>query len=112
MGRGERMKKRVYGVSICAGLGVVLSINFGMLSARGADPQTTGRRFALQGAWDQQFRAIARFVDELPLPPRMVAQGQNPRFVIKLTQLKAKFHRDFAEAVAWGYNGSSPGPTL
>ena len=68
-------------------------------------------------------QALQQFVDELPIPPsiqvgptsgsRSGKLGKDPaEIVITLNQFKTKYHRDMPETTVWGYNGSSPGPTI
>jgi spore coat protein A len=57
---------------------------------------------------------IDRFVDELPIPPvvRVPSQSGPVDLDLHLSQFKARFYRDLPETDVWGYNGSSPGPTI
>src|SRR5215471_4576548 len=67
-------------------------------------------------------RALARFVDPLPLPAlakpiswqpdAMNPVMQIPLYRIVMRQFQAKAHRDMPPTTFWGYNGSCPGPTL
>ena len=67
-------------------------------------------------------RALARFVDPLPIPA--VAKPLGRRSVpaeqklqasihrIVMRQFQAKIHRGMPPTTLWGYNGSCPGPTI
>src|SRR5215813_3233139 len=67
-------------------------------------------------------RALAHFVDPLPIP--MVAkpvgmrpsssnpESQVPYYRIVMRQFQAKVHRDMQPTTFWGYNASCPGPTI
>ena len=67
-------------------------------------------------------RALARFVDALPIPAVMRPAGlrpdpQNPSakvawYRIAMRQFKTKVHRDLAPTTCWGYNSTCPGPTI
>jgi spore coat protein A len=67
-------------------------------------------------------RALARFVDPLPLPVAAKPAGLRPSpadatsripyYRITMTQFRAQVHRDVPETTFWGYNASSPGPTI
>ena len=52
---------------------------------------------------------LAKYVDPLPIPPRLVV-GDAGSIDVTLSQFQAKLHRDLPELPVWGYNGSSPGP--
>ena len=62
----------------------------------------------------ENFMALSPFVDELPIPPRIIIPpaSKDADITITMNQFKTKFHRDFPETNAWGYNESSPGPTI
>jgi spore coat protein A len=53
-----------------------------------------------------------KFVDPLPIPPRLVIAPGTTDVVITLDQFKTKLHRDLPDTTTWGYNGSTPGPTI
>src|SRR4051812_40492134 len=56
---------------------------------------------------------MARFVDALPIPPRIQVKASDPQDLdIQLTAVSARIHRDLPETAMWGYNQSSPGPTI
>jgi spore coat protein A, manganese oxidase len=67
-------------------------------------------------------RALARFVDPLPIPAFARPIGlrpspadpasQLPYYRIVMRQFQAKVHRDVSPTTFWGYNGSCPGPTI
>jgi spore coat protein A len=67
-------------------------------------------------------RALARFVDPLPIPALAKRTGlrpspadpasQVPYYRIAMRQFQAKVHRDVPPTTFWGYNASCPGPTL
>jgi len=54
--------------------------------------------------------SLQKYVDELPLPPSI--KVQDDQLNINLTQFSLQLHRDLPAVAAWGYNGSSPGPTI
>ncbi len=66
--------------------------------------------------------ALARWVDPLPIPARMKPAGvrtspvnpaaQVPYYRLAMRQFQAKVHRDVQPTTFWGYEGSSPGPTI
>ena len=65
---------------------------------------------------------LARFVDALPLPPvaRPIGQREHPAhpgrrlplYRMEMRAFQARLHRDLPPTTLWGYQGSSPGPTL
>ncbi|HVW07424.1 MAG TPA: multicopper oxidase domain-containing protein [Bryobacteraceae bacterium] len=57
---------------------------------------------------------LAKFVDPLPLPPAAKRQPglTTPAFRITMSEFQCKVHRDLPATTMWGYNGSSPGPTI
>ena len=57
-----------------------------------------------------QVGKLVPFVDPLPIPKR--ARGVNNRYRISMGQFYAKVHRDLPPTRQWGYDGSSPGPTI
>lgn len=67
-------------------------------------------------------RALAHFVDALPLPPVAKPAGLRsgpadpasriPYYRVIMTEFQAKVHRDVPPTTFWGYNASSPGPTF
>jgi spore coat protein A, manganese oxidase len=67
-------------------------------------------------------RALARFVDPLPVPAiaRPVGQRPNPSdpktqipyHQVVMRQFEAKVHREVPPTTFWGYNASCPGPTI
>jgi spore coat protein A len=54
---------------------------------------------------------LERYVDPLPVPPVLTAAPGAP-LTVHLTQQRVKLHRDLPETDVWGYEGSSPGPTI
>ncbi len=67
-------------------------------------------------------RALAHFVDSLPIPAPAKPAGlrpspadptsQVPYYRIVMRQFQAKVHRDVPPTTFWGYNGSCPGPII
>jgi spore coat protein A len=67
-------------------------------------------------------KALAPFVDPLPIPPRAVANGtrpspddparQIPYYRLAMRQVENKIHRDVKPTRFWGFDQSSPGPTI
>src|SRR5271156_2924377 len=67
-------------------------------------------------------RALARFVDPLPIPALAKPAGLRPRpgdpasqipwYRIVMQQFQAKVHRDVPPTTFWGYDASCPGPTI
>jgi spore coat protein A len=65
---------------------------------------------------------LAKFVDPLPLPPRATATGARklpgrdvaevPFYSFTMREFATRFHRDLPPARVWGFDGTSPGPTL
>ena len=58
---------------------------------------------------------LTKFIDPLPIPAVAVPQetiGGVPRYNITMTQFKQKLHSQLESTSVWGYNGSSPGPTI
>jgi spore coat protein A len=51
------------------------------------------------------------FVDALPIPP-VIHAGKNGVLEIHQRQARHRFHRDLPEALIWGYEGQTPGPTI
>ena len=57
--------------------------------------------------------SLPKFVDALPIPTPIQFQGAGPFDVtIAINQFQAKIHRDLPATTEWGYNGTSPGPTI
>jgi spore coat protein A len=52
------------------------------------------------------------FVDELPIPPTIRVSPNTNEITITASQFRAEMHRDLPSQMLWGYNGSSPGPTV
>lgn len=67
-------------------------------------------------------RALARFVDPLPVPLVAKQAGLRPNpsdhttkipyYRIAMRQFKAKVHRDVPATTFWGYDATCPGPTI
>ena len=66
--------------------------------------------------------ALAKYLDPLPIPPLakpldkvpdpIDRRSRIPRYRLVARQLASKVHRDVPPTTFWGYEGSSPGPTL
>lgn len=66
--------------------------------------------------------SLTRFVDALPVPPVQRAAGTRahpaypgqklPYYRMTMQAMRSQLHRDLPSTPVWGYNGSSPGPTL
>jgi len=56
--------------------------------------------------------SLTRFVDALPIPPRIQAEGHPADLTVTIDQFQTKIHRDLPAVTEWGYDGSSPGPTI
>ena len=66
--------------------------------------------------------ALARFVDPLPIPALAKPEGVRPSpldpklqvscYRIAMRQFQEKVHRDAPPTTFWGYNATSPGPTI
>ncbi len=59
--------------------------------------------------------SLEKFVDALPIPPVLKAQGERdgiPFYKVTMKQVKQKLHRDLPPTTVWGYNGMYPGPTF
>jgi spore coat protein A len=56
---------------------------------------------------------LTKYVDPLPKPPELRFPGAGP-FEVTITenQFQTKLHRDLPAQNSWGYNGTSPGPTI
>lgn len=67
-------------------------------------------------------KALAHFVDPLPIPPLAKPVGLRPSpthpesqvsyYRIAMRQFQTKVHRDMPATTFWGYNASCPGPTI
>ena len=55
---------------------------------------------------------LEKFVDPLPIPPVAKSVGAQHRYRLEMTEFLVKVHRDLPPTRVWGYNGSSPGPTI
>ncbi|MDR3606992.1 MAG: multicopper oxidase domain-containing protein [Oligoflexia bacterium] len=61
--------------------------------------------------------AFEKFVDPLPIPPvvdlsQEMNWGDTADLTMTIGQFQTSFHRDLPPSPSWGYNGSSPGPTI
>jgi len=57
--------------------------------------------------------ALEKYVDELPVPPHvLIAKSGAHKLTLILQQITQRLHRDLPETKEWGYQGSSPGPTI
>ena len=55
------------------------------------------------------------FVDPLPIPAvlrQATSISGSPHYRITMSEFRQKLHRDLPPAVLWGYEGSTPGPTI
>jgi FtsP/CotA-like multicopper oxidase with cupredoxin domain len=57
-------------------------------------------------------KPLIPFVDELPLPRRLVAAEHDGRLTVPMASATHRFHRDLPESRVWGYDGTVPGPTV
>src|SRR4051794_8546747 len=57
-------------------------------------------------------KPLAPFVDELPVPRRLVAAEHDGRLTVRMRPGTHRFHRDLPESTVWGYDGAVPGPTV
>lgn len=58
---------------------------------------------------------IQKFVDELPTPEVLTPNSKENGYAYYEVEMKAakhKFHKNFKEALIYGYNGMYPGPTI
>jgi spore coat protein A len=59
------------------------------------------------------FTSLPKFVDALTIPPKIILTGQGPHEItLTLGQFKASLHSSLPNTTEWGYNGTSPGPTI
>lgn len=66
--------------------------------------------------------SLARYVDELPIPPVLRSAGLRasrgnravriPYYRVNMRPFQARVHRDMPPTNLWGYGGICPGPTL
>ncbi len=61
------------------------------------------------GAFSASFQ---RFVDELPIPQTIRPTPGESDITVTASQFQFKMHRDLPAETVWGYNGSTPGPTI
>jgi len=57
-------------------------------------------------------KPLTPFVDELPVPRRLVAAEHDGRLTVRMHPGTHRFHRDLPESSVWGYDGMVPGPTV
>ena len=55
---------------------------------------------------------LVPFVDQLPIPHRLVASHQGDQLAVKMRAARHRFHRDLPESAVWTYDGTVPGPTI
>jgi FtsP/CotA-like multicopper oxidase with cupredoxin domain len=55
---------------------------------------------------------LAPFVDELPVPSRLLATQHDGRLTVSIRAGAHRFHRDLPPSSIWGYAGTVPGPTI
>ena len=63
----------------------------------------------LSGVW------LEPFVDPLPIPRVLQPQRRSPRlhtYVVAMSEFRQKVHRDLPPSLLWGFEGSTPGPTI
>jgi len=72
----------------------------------------TSVRAADIGVLDEQISGFQKFIDPLPIPPKIVVPRDVTDIDVSLTEFKAALHTDLPQTVEWGYNGTSPGPTI
>ena len=51
-------------------------------------------------------------MDELPIPQSIRVSPRDSDITITASQFQYKMHRDLPAQTLWGYNGTSPGPTI
>ena len=57
-------------------------------------------------------KPLTPFVDELPVPRRLVATEHAGRLTVSMGSGTHRFHRDLPESTVWRYGGTVPGPTV
>jgi spore coat protein A len=55
---------------------------------------------------------LAKFVDPLFIPPRAAPSDGRLFYRLTMRELETRFHRDLPAARVWGFDTSSPGPTI
>jgi FtsP/CotA-like multicopper oxidase with cupredoxin domain len=55
---------------------------------------------------------ITPFVDELPVPSRLLAAEHDGRLTVSIRAGEHRFHRELPPSTIWGYAGTVPGPTI
>ena len=72
----------------------------------------TSMRVSLKGRMGPHVIELPKFVDALPIPPRLILSGKNREATLRLSAFPAKLHRDLPAQIQWGYDGTTPGPTI
>jgi spore coat protein A len=57
-------------------------------------------------------KPLTPFVDELPVPRRLIATEHAGRLTVSMSSGTHRFHRDLPESTVWRYGGTVPGPTV
>lgn len=55
---------------------------------------------------------ISAFVDALTVPPTLKIGPKTSQITLTLSQFETQFYQTLPKTKIWGYNGSSPGPTI
>jgi spore coat protein A len=55
---------------------------------------------------------LAPFVDDLPVPSRLLAAEHDGRLTVHIRAGEHQFHRDLPASSVWGFVGTVPGPTI
>jgi o-aminophenol oxidase len=55
---------------------------------------------------------LAPFVDQLPVPSRLLASEHDGRLTVHIRSGEHRFHRDLPASGIWGFEGRVPGPTI
>ena len=55
---------------------------------------------------------LAPFVDQLPVPSRLLASEHDGRLTVRIRTGEHRFHRDLPASSIWGFEGRVPGPTI
>ncbi|MGZ3737730.1 MAG: multicopper oxidase family protein [Bdellovibrionota bacterium] len=56
--------------------------------------------------------ALEPWVDALPIPPRIMVTPGNHEITLHMNEFTGKIHRDLPTTKQWGFEGTSPGPTI
>jgi spore coat protein A, manganese oxidase len=94
--------------------------NSGLLLAGLAVGQNNPRRTGVIGRPLLNIDALEKFVDPLPIPRVAAPSGTRPHpaghkipyYRLTMGQFRSKIHRDVNPTAFWGYENSSPGPTI